>query len=61
MEPIHLSEEEIEAVFLAGPKALMKHSEEKAHLHLVHDGCPVCNEKVIARALAEFFVIPPTA
>jgi hypothetical protein len=60
MENIHLTEEEVKAVIMAGPQALMKHSEEKAHLHLVHDGCPSCNEKVIALAL-EAFMGPPTA
>lgn len=54
----HLTDDEIFDTYLEGPLALAKHSETKAHLHLVHDRCPVCAEKLALAVLFGALVAP---
>lgn len=46
-----LTDAEIQEVVLAGPRSLYQHSDDKAHLHLVHEGCGECAAKLIENIL----------
>ena len=43
----HLSDDELREVVMCGPAKLAVHSEEPAHIHIVHDVCLECLARLL--------------
>jgi hypothetical protein len=54
-----LTDAELREVVLAGPERLYRHSDEKPHVHIVHEGCGNCAQKLIKLILLS--IIPVSA
>lgn len=44
----HLTDQEFVKLYTDGPEKLMQHSDEFAHMHIVHEGCVVCLLRLVA-------------
>lgn len=43
----HLNEAELEKIYTEGPEKLFEHSDEFAHMHIVHEKCVLCVVKLL--------------